>query len=138
MEPDEHRGSRYMKKALPETLWRAPLARARDRIYRRFVHHFPPSRDLRIVDVGVNGDHVEASRHFLESRHPFRETIVAAGIEPPENFRRAYPDVPYVQLVRGQPLPFGDEEFDVVFCNAVLEHVGGRAVQRSFLADLLR
>lgn len=44
----------------------------------------------------------------------------------------------YVRLRRGESLPFEDGTFDVVFCNAVIEHVGSRAAQRRFLQEVLR
>lgn len=37
-----------------------------------------------------------------------------------------------------QALPFGDGEFDVVFSNAVIEHVGGRERQRRLVSEALR
>ena len=40
-----------------------------------------------------------------------------------------YPGLSYRQVRPGDPLPFADGEFDVVFSNAVVEHVGSRAAQ---------
>jgi SAM-dependent methyltransferase len=37
-----------------------------------------------------------------------------------------------------EPLPFNNFEFDVVFSNAVVEHVGSRAEQRAFVGELCR
>ena len=38
----------------------------------------------------------------------------------------------------GEPLPFRDGEFDVVFSNAVVEHVGSRTAQAAFVGELCR
>jgi SAM-dependent methyltransferase len=38
----------------------------------------------------------------------------------------------------GEALPFIDDAFDIVFCSAVLEHVGGYIRQRAFVSELLR
>jgi SAM-dependent methyltransferase len=38
----------------------------------------------------------------------------------------------------GQPLPFRDQEFDIVFSNAVVEHAGSRAGQAAFVEELCR
>ena len=51
---------------------------------------------------------------------------------------REYPGLRYLPVVSGQPLPFKDREFDIVFSNAVLEHVGSRDAQARFVAELRR
>lgn len=133
-----HRSVRYYKKALPMPLWRRLLRMQQQRIYERFTGYFPPAPSLRIVDIGVNGDLERADLHLLESRYPYLSAIVACGLEAPDQFRRGLPDVRYVQVARGEPLPFGDREFDIAFCSAVIEHVGSREDQRRFLAEVLR
>lgn len=37
-----------------------------------------------------------------------------------------------------KPLPFKNGQFDIVFCSAVLEHVGSWEEQRFFLKELIR
>jgi SAM-dependent methyltransferase len=133
-----HRSVDYYRKALPMPLWRRLLRRQQQRIYDRFARHFPPTPALRVVDIGVNGAHQRRELHLLESRWPYPASIVACGLEPPDNFTRCVPEARYVQAARGAPLPFADREFDVAFCSAVIEHVGDRAAQRRFLADVLR
>ncbi len=49
----------------------------------------------------------------------------------------SYPSARYVQG-DALELPFADGEFDVVFSNAVIEHVGGREQQRRFVEEALR
>jgi 2-polyprenyl-3-methyl-5-hydroxy-6-metoxy-1,4-benzoquinol methylase len=49
-----------------------------------------------------------------------------------------YPGLRYLQVVTGHGLPFKDREFDIVFSNAVLEHVGSREDQARFVAELRR
>lgn len=59
-------------------------------------------------------------------------------MNPLKDFQTLYPQCRYVQLTRDQTLPFGDDEFDIVFCNAVIEHVGSRESQRGFISELVR
>ena len=41
-------------------------------------------------------------------------------------------------IADGRSLPFADNEFDIGFSNAVVEHVGTREQQRQFVAEMLR
>lgn len=123
---------------LPVSLWRRLLVGQQQRIYERFADHFPPDPELRIIDVGVNGDLAERAHYLFESRYPHLGSVVACGLEAPGRFERLFPAARYVQVRRGAALPFDDHAFDVAFCSAVIEHVGSREQQRAFLREILR
>lgn len=134
----EHLSVHYRKKALPRSFTRRLLRRQQDRIYARFEQAFPPTADQKILDLGVDGSLERSEDYFFEYAYPHREQIVAAGLEEATDFDRCYPTIQYVKVERGEPLPFGDGEFSIVFCSAVIEHVGNRAAQRRFLEEILR
>lgn len=135
---DGHRSVLYAHKALPASVWRRVLRRQQDRIYDRFAAAFPPRPEWRVLDLGVAAHHERPEDYFFEHRYPHVENVVAAGLEPPERFERCYPSSRYVQVRRGEPPPFEDQSFDVVFASAVVEHVGDRAAQRAFVREALR
>jgi exopolysaccharide production protein ExoY len=54
-----------------------------------------------------------------------------------DGFREVHPEVQAVQG-DGCHLPFRDDAFDLVFSNAVIEHVGDRARQAQFVRECLR
>jgi len=64
-----------------------------------------------------------------------------AGVDPSASFvaaaRGRFPGVD-VRQARAEELPFPDGAFDVVFSNAVVEHVGGRDRQRKLVTEALR
>lgn len=64
--------------------------------------------------------------------------MTCAGLGDGGNFLTAFPHLAYVQIAADNALPFADQEFDVVFSNAVLEHVGGREQRRRFVSEVLR
>ena len=108
-----------------------------------FMETIRPGPETRIVDVGV-GDTpfgtepgVAATHNFFEALYPWPERITAVSDVPLPNFAQAFPSIRTV-VADGLELPFGDDEFDVAFSNAVVEHVGGREEQRRFVTELCR
>ncbi len=89
----------------------------------------------RILDIGSQVD--AQSRQVLE-RFTDQSRITAANILPEHlaAIRKGFPGVRTV-LADARCLPFRDREFDVVYSNAVIEHVGNLADQRR-MADEVR
>jgi SAM-dependent methyltransferase len=109
----------------------------------KFMDELRPSPETRIVDVGV-GDTgfdtqpgIALSHNFFEAMYPWPERITAVSNVPLPNFAREFPAVTCV-TASGTDLPFGDDEFDVAFSNAVIEHVGSREDQGRFVRELCR
>jgi hypothetical protein len=49
-----------------------------------------------------------------------------------------HPKVTYMDDVDGRDLPFAAHDFDLVFSNSVIEHVGERDSQRTMISEILR
>jgi SAM-dependent methyltransferase len=116
--------------------------RSRERKLRLFVDELQPTAETTVLDVGADelgfGDGGGcATMNFFEEHYPWPGRITALGLHDGAGFRARYPHIPYVQG-DGCALPFDDGAFDVVFSNAVLEHVGGRERQRRFVSEALR
>lgn len=133
-----HTSEQYHKKALPLSLTRRVLRAEQRKIYDRFTRKFELRREWRVLDLGVNGSLVHPEEYFFQSHYPHLERVTGAGLESDDNFKRCFPECDYVQLKRGESLPFGDEHFDLVFCSAVVEHVGDRQAQQDFVREILR
>ena len=116
--------------------------RSRRRKLQLFLEELHPTADTSVLDVGAdelafgegNGC---GTLNFFEEMYPWPERITALGLHDGAGFRARYPGIRYV---RGDAcaLPFGDGEFDIVFSNAVIEHVGDRARQRQLVSEALR
>jgi SAM-dependent methyltransferase len=119
--------------------------RSRRRKLRLFLDEFRPTAETTVLDVGVDevgfgghgGEAGCGTHNFFEALYPWPERITALGLHEGHGFRAAYPQIEYV---RGDAcaLPFADGTFDVVFSNAVIEHVGASERQRAFVTEALR
>ena len=116
--------------------------RSRRRKFALFMETMAPSAETSVLDVGVDdvpfGEQAGCGTlNFFERMYPWPDRITALGLNEGERFRSSFPEVQYVQG-NALALPFEDETFDVVFSNAVIEHVGDREQQRRFVDEVLR
>ena len=116
--------------------------RSRERKLRLFLEELRPTADTTVLDVGADelgfgeGDGC-ATMNFFEELYPWPERITALGLHDGAGFRATYPHIPYIQG-DACALPFEDGAFDIVFSNAVIEHVGGRDRQRQLVSEAIR
>src|SRR5689334_3853079 len=108
---------------------------ARRKMFRLFIECFQPGPATSVIDVGVTCDTSFAESNYFEQMYPYPHNIVCVGTEDGSHLTEVYPGLRYERVAPGQTLPFHDREFDIVFSNAVLEHVGSRKAQREFIAE---
>jgi SAM-dependent methyltransferase len=121
--------------------WRGVITRfniaGRRKFYRAFINEMAPPAGASILDVGVTPDQTAADSNFFEKWYEHPECITATSIEDASHLELAHPGLTFVQTL-GDGLPFEDDQFDIAFSTAVIEHVGDRERQRRFVAELLR
>jgi SAM-dependent methyltransferase len=116
--------------------------RSRKRKLQLFLDELAPTPETTVLDVGADelgfgeGDGC-ATLNFFEELYPWPEQITALGLHEGAGFRERYPGIRYVQG-DACALPFEDGAFDVVFSNAVIEHVGDRKRQQRLVSEALR
>lgn len=109
----------------------------RQRKYQEFLKYLTPRPEEKILDVGFTEEEYSNSDNFLEKNYPYQDKITALGMVEAKQFTERYPKIITV-LYDGKKFPFTDKQFDIVWSNAVLEHVGSEADQIFFLKEIKR
>ena len=93
---------------------------------------------MRILNVGASGPNFAFAEQF-ESLYKCRKQVTGGGISLPEvqDYHRSFPGV-RVLVFSGCALPFGDKSFDVIYSNAVIEHLADHYTQQRFAAEVAR
>jgi hypothetical protein len=112
--------------------------RARSKMFRLFMDFVHPGPETKVLDVGVTSDERNRESNYFEQMYPYPGNITCVGTEDGKVLEERYPGLSYRRVCSGEPLPFPDAAFDVVFSNAVVEHVGSRSAQASFVRELCR
>jgi hypothetical protein len=121
--------------AAPDSLALRVTARMRRKMYDRFITVARPAEHETILDVGVTSDRSYASSNYLEAWYPLKHRVTACGLDDASFLETQYPGLRFVPA-DGLALPFENGSFDVVHSSAVIEHVGSRANQARFIAEL--
>lgn len=111
--------------------------KSRSKKFDLFLSLFKPKPGDRVLDIGASGDLFVY--YTLEDVYPYPEKIVGGGYDLREVVaaRSCYPKPAYV-VCDGCSLPFPDRSFDVVFSNAVIEHILGPGRQEQFAREIMR
>jgi SAM-dependent methyltransferase len=109
----------------------------RRRKWELFQRTVQPHAAMRVLDVGYTDVEYQDADNFIEKYYPYPGNLIALGIAEPKRFHVRYPDVKVVEY-DGVTFPFEDNAFDVVWSNAVLEHVGDRDRQLQFIREIKR
>ncbi len=112
--------------------------KARKKMFLRFERELQPAKTDEVLDLGVTPDTRLADSNFFEKLYPYKDKITIASIEDCEFLVGKFGLKGFVQNKSGEPLPFKDGQFDILFCSAVLEHVGTREQQKFFLKECMR
>lgn len=109
----------------------------RGRKWEMFKKQFSFNGETKMLDVGFNDIEYSEADNYLEKVYPYPEKITALGILEADLFKKKYPKVNTITY-DGNYFPFDDQSFDIVWSNAVLEHVGNRNKQLLFLREIKR
>ena len=98
-----------------------------------------PTKQMKVLDVGaeVNPDG-DRDLQLIDS-YPWKSNITAVNISPEHIYviKQHYSQINSV-VADACELPWPDKYFDIVYSNAVIEHVGGFEEQRQMANEIMR
>lgn len=97
----------------------------RARKWEHFLSTLQPTPATRVLDVGFQDKSFQQGDSYIEENHPWRSRLTAPGIVEPDQ----------VVVYDGRDFPSANETSDIVWSNALVEHVGDREAQIHFLAE---
>ena len=112
--------------------------KSREEKFRLFVKLLKPTPSMRILNVGASGPNFAFPEQF-ESLYEHPNQVTGGGIvfSEVEDYRRSFPGVKTL-VFNGCALPFRDKSFDVIYSNAVVEHLPDHEAQQRFAAEVVR
>ena len=119
-------------------LFRELHRKSREKRHRLFLALMRPSAKSTILNVGATGRNTGLAEQ-LEHWYSPLERITGGGLFLQEtlDYRASFPGVRPV-VFDGCALPFADQSFDIVYSNAVLEHLPDRNSVARFAGEIQR
>ncbi|OFV85381.1 MAG: hypothetical protein A2620_00635 [Acidobacteria bacterium RIFCSPHIGHO2_01_FULL_67_28] len=111
---------------------------SRAKKYWLFEQLLRPAPETRILNVGASGATAGLADQF-EAFYPHCGRIVGGGLVKADvrDYARSFPEV-QAAVFDGCALPFADQAFDIVYSNAVLEHLPSWPAQQRFADEVRR
>ena len=110
----------------------------RKEVFQKFMGMLRPGPSDTVLDIGATKVGGRQESNFFEQFYPYPQSVTAVGVEDVSGLQSLYPAMRFIQIEEDQPLPFRDQEFDLAFSNAVLEHVGDHHRQLRFVGEVTR
>ncbi|WP_038025785.1 methyltransferase domain-containing protein [Synechococcus sp. PCC 7336] len=111
---------------------------SREQKLRQFYSLFKEGETVLDVGVSPESNRAKPARNYFLKNYRYKpETYTGLGVRELIGMEGKFPGKKFVQYSGGK-FPFADKEFDWVFSNAVIEHVGDDRSQLLFLNEMMR
>ncbi|MHC4083579.1 MAG: class I SAM-dependent methyltransferase [Planctomycetota bacterium] len=112
---------------------------SRTRKIELFIKTFNPNERTGVLDVGAVIDPNNSCTIQFIDLYPWKNRISAVNISPEQIslIKQVYPEI---EALPGDAceLPWPDKHFDIIYCNAVIEHMGSFDRQEQLANEIMR
>lgn len=112
------------------------LIKQRKKFYKIFCKLISINENYKILDVGASNTDNNYD-NFLLHYYPFKNNISCLSNQTLDLVKKKYPEIEYF-VGDGREMSLSSNIYDIVFSNAVLEHVGSSSDQLKFVRDCVR
>lgn len=112
-------------------------SRNRHKKWKYFIEQFNPGPEDFALDVGFSEREFSNTTNYIEKHYQYPHRLTALGVDEPDTICERYPEVSF-RSYDGTTFPFEDKTFDLLWSNAVIEHVGDYESQLVFLKEVNR
>jgi SAM-dependent methyltransferase len=104
-----------------------------------FNRMMSPTNQMKLLDVGAQIDPNSNGEQQLIDTYPWKSNISVVNISADHvsTIKKRYPEIETV-VCDACELPWPDKHFDVVYSNAVIEHVGNFERQKKMASEIMR
>jgi SAM-dependent methyltransferase len=113
------------------------MRESREKKLQELISLTNPSARSTVLDVGAADKEYSPFDNYLEKKYPYPQKITALSIYSLNEFARRYPHIRSVTY-QGGVFPFEDDAFDIVFSNAVIEHITEERERFLFVKEMMR
>lgn len=113
------------------------VVEGRQRLHKALLQYVDMEDISTVLDIGATSDQKNEDSNFFLKKFAGCKKVTALSNEDAGWLEKVYPGLEFV-LGDGRSMPFEDNAFDLVFSNAVIEHVGSLQQQERFLLESVR